>query len=115
MSWLIEQRDLPNAYEAIERSVVNDRPELVHVRHFTAAWVVKALVSAGVPAANPSVSNAVKQIWSSYGGDTAALWAWDNGDLPIWMTFDAIEALRLASLAIPRDRLGLHRRDIDAT
>ena len=36
------------------------------------------------------------QVWHSYGGDTAALWAWDNGDLPIWMTFDAIEALREA-------------------
>jgi hypothetical protein len=63
--------------------------------------VVKALVSAGVPAAHPSVSNAVAQIWGSYGGDTAALWAWDNGDLPIWMTFDAIDALRIANLAVP--------------
>ena len=25
----------------------------------------------------------------------------DNGDLPIWMTFDAIDALRLANLAVP--------------
>lgn len=100
VSWLIEQRDLHNAYEVVERPA-SDRPELVHVRHFTAAWVVKALVSAGVPTAHPSVSNAVAQIWSSYGGDTAALWAWDNGDLPIWMTLDAIEALRLANLAIP--------------
>jgi hypothetical protein len=99
VAWLMGQRDLHNAYEVIERPV-NDRPEPVHVRHFTAAWVVKALVSAGVPATHPSVSNAVAQIWNSYGGDTAALWAWDNGDLPIWMTFDAIEALRLANLAI---------------
>jgi hypothetical protein len=98
--WLIEQRDLHNAYEVIERPV-NGGLEVVHVRHFTAAWVVKALVSAGVPAAHPSVSNAVAQIWNSYGGDTAALWAWDNGDLPIWMTFDAVEALRLAHLAVP--------------
>ena len=75
--------------------------EPVHVRHFTAAWVVKALVSAGLPAAHPSVSNAVAQIWNSYGGDTAALWAWDNGDLPIWMTYDAVDALRLANLAVP--------------
>jgi len=100
VAWLIEQRDLHNAYEVIERPVTG-RPELVHVRHFTAALVVKALVSAGVPAAHPSVSSAVAQIWSSYGGDTAALWAWDNGDLPIWMTFDAIDALRLANLAVP--------------
>jgi hypothetical protein len=99
-AWLIEQRDLHNAYEVTERPVSGGL-ELVHIRHFTAAWVVKALVSAGVPAAHPSVSNAVAQIWNSYGGGTAALWAWDNGDLPIWMTFDAIEALRLANLAVP--------------
>ena len=100
VAWLVEQRDLHNAYEATERPV-NGGLELVHIRHFTAAWVVKALVSAGVPAAHPSVANAVAQIWGSYGGDTAALWAWDNGDLPIWMTFDAIDALRLANLAVP--------------
>jgi hypothetical protein len=100
VAWLIEQRSLHNAYEATERPV-NGGLELVHIRHFTAAWVVKALVSAGVPTAHPAVSNAVAQIWDSYGGDTAALWAWDNGDLPIWMTFDAIDALRLANLAVP--------------
>jgi len=100
VAWLVEQRDLHNAYEVIERPVP-DGLEPVHIRHFTAAWVVKALVSAGVPAAHPSVSNAVAQIWHSYGGDTAALWAWDNGDLPIWMTYDAVDALRLANLAVP--------------
>jgi hypothetical protein len=100
VAWLIEQRDLHNAYEVIERPVGRGL-ESVHVRHFTAAWVVKALVSAGVPATHPSVSNAVAQIWDGYGGDTAALWAWGNGDLPIWMTYDAVEALRLASLAVP--------------
>ncbi len=98
--WLMEQRDLHSAYEVIERPV-GAGLEPVHVRHFTAAWVVKALVSAGVPAAHPAVSNAIAQTWHSYGGDTAAVWAWDNGDLPIWMTFDAIEALRLASMAVP--------------
>ena len=46
VAWLMEQRDLHNAYEVIERPVTG-RPELVHVRHFTAALVVKALVSAG--------------------------------------------------------------------
>ncbi len=100
VAWLMEQRDLHNAYEVTERPV-DGRLEPVHIRHFTAAWVVKALVSAGVPAAHPSVSNAVAQIWNSYGGDTAALWAWDNGDLPIWMTYDAVDALRLANLAVP--------------
>jgi hypothetical protein len=97
-AWLIEQRDLHDAYEVTERPA-EGRPELVYVRHFTAAWMVKALVSVGVPTAHPAVSNAEAQIWKSYGGDITALWAWNNGDLPIWMTFDAIEALRLTHLA----------------
>jgi len=98
-AWLIGQHELHHAYEVIERPV-DGGLEPFHIRHFTAALVVKALVSAGVPAAHPSVSNAVAQIWKSY-SDTAALWAWDNGDLPIWMTMDAVEALRLANLAVP--------------
>jgi hypothetical protein len=100
VAWLIEQPYLHNAYEVIERPI-GGRPEPVHVRHFTATWVVKALVSAGVPAGHPAVGKAVARIWDSYGGDIAGMWAWDNGDLPIWMTFDAIEALRLANLAVP--------------
>lgn len=95
-AWLIGQHDLHNAYEVTERGL-----ETVLIRHLTAAWVVKALVSAGLPAAHPAVSKALAEVWDSYGGDTAALWAWDNGDLPIWMTHDAVEALRLANLAIP--------------
>jgi hypothetical protein len=100
VAWLIGPRDLHNAYEVIERpSADGDQP--VHTYHFTAAWVVKALVSAGMPATHPAVTNALSWIWDSFGGEAAALWARDNGDLPIWMTFDAIEALRLASVAIP--------------
>jgi hypothetical protein len=100
VSWLIEQPHLHNVYEVVERSV-NGGLEPAPIRHFTAAWVVKALVSAGVPASHPAVGKAVARVWESYGGDAAALWAWDNGDLPIWMTFDAIDALRLANLAVP--------------
>ena len=55
-------------------------------------------MSVGLPASHPAVSDAVAWIWNSY-SDTAALWSWNNGDLPIWMTYDALDALRLASLA----------------
>jgi hypothetical protein len=99
VSWLLGQSQFPNASDVVDRPI-GGLFESVHTRHFTAAWVVKALVSAGVPATHPTVSSAVSQVWDSY-ADTAALWKWGNGDFPIWMTFDAVEALRLVSLAVP--------------
>jgi hypothetical protein len=96
-AWLAEQQDLGNATEIIDRQL-DDGVEQVYVRHFTPAWVVKALVSAGLPASDPSVSSAVTRIWQQYNRE-AALWTWRNGDRPVWMTLDAVEALRLAALA----------------
>ena len=95
--WLAAQQDLSNASEIIDRQVAG-RAEQVYVRHFTAAWVVKALVSVGLPASHPSVSKAVARIWADYSHD-AALWSWRNGDLPVWMTLDAVDALQSAALA----------------
>jgi hypothetical protein len=100
VTWLLEQRQFLNSSDVVDR-LIGGRVTFDYTRHFTAAWVVKALVSAGIPATHPTVSNAVSQVWDSYAGDTAALWKWRNGDLPIWMTFDAIDALRLASQAAP--------------
>jgi hypothetical protein len=96
-AWLAEQQDLGNVSEYIDRQLP-DQMESVYIRHFTAAWVVKALVSIGLPASHPSVSAAVNRVWSDYSIDDA-LWRWKNGDLPVWMTCDAIDALRLAALA----------------
>jgi hypothetical protein len=95
-AWLIG-RDLGNVSEIIDRRLESG-PETLYTRHFTAAWVVKALVSVGLPASHPAVSEAVAWVWGGY-SDTASLWSWNNGDLPIWMTYDALDALRLASLA----------------
>jgi hypothetical protein len=95
-AWLVG-RDLGNVSEVIDRPV-GEGLEALYTRHFTAAWVVKALVSVGLPASHPAVSEAVAWIWGGY-SDTASLWSWNNGDLPIWMTYDALDALRLASLA----------------
>jgi hypothetical protein len=99
-AWLAEQQDLGNVSESIDRQL-DDGVDVdsVYVRHFTAAWVVKALVSAGLPASHPSVSGAVAWVWEYY-SRSVGLWRWPNGDLPIWMTLDAIDALRLAAFAI---------------
>ncbi len=96
-AWLAGQRDLGNVSEIIDRPFEGGT-EPLYTRHFTAAWVVKALVSVGLPASHPAVGTAASWIWSSY-SEPAALWSWNNGDLPIWMTYDAVDALRLAALA----------------
>ena len=102
VSWLLEQRDFANTGDVIDRPLEDGgRVESVFTRHFTAAWVVRALLSAGVSASHPTVSTAVAQVWDSYAGNAVALWKWDNGDLPSWMTFDAVDALRLSCLAVP--------------
>jgi hypothetical protein len=100
VSWLLDQRQFPIAIDAVDR-LVSGQIVMGYTRHFTAAWVIKALVSAGIPATHPTVSNAVGEVWDSYAGDTAALWKWQNGDLPVWLTCDAVEALLLASQAVP--------------
>ena len=96
-AWLAGPQDLGQVSEIIDRQLA-DRVEQLYVRHFTAAWVVKALVSVGLPASHPSVSTAVARIWADYSHDDA-LWSWSNGDLPVWMTLDAVDALHLAALA----------------
>lgn len=98
-AWLAQGQYLDTTSESIVRQV-GGRPEPVYVRHFSAAWVVKALVSLGLPVFHPTVSTAVRQVWQHYHADTA-LWRWQNGDLPVWMTYDAVEALYLAAFAIP--------------
>jgi hypothetical protein len=112
VAWLLQYGDLTHASEVIDRPRhgSGDNLEKVYVRHFTAAWVVKALVAVGIPATHRSVRNAVAQIWKSYSDDEACLWRWGNGDLPIWMTFDAVDALRLANLAILPDPANLQAK-----
>ena len=70
----------------------------VVIRHFTSAWVVQALVGDPlVPVVR--LNRALHMLWSRY--DTrSGLFAWGSGDLPIWMTLDAVTALRAAALAV---------------
>ncbi len=95
--WLLHHADLDNTSEPVSRRI-GDRSEVVYIRHFTAAWVVRALVLAGEPTTHPAVIGALRQV-QRYFSDDHALWRWNNGDLPVWMTFDAIATLRLAALA----------------
>lgn len=69
----------------------------VNIKHFTSAWVVQALAEAPqVPRGR--LSRALSSLWERY-EPRLGLWAWGSGDLPIWMTLDAVTALRAAALA----------------
>ncbi|MEV6879528.1 helix-turn-helix transcriptional regulator [Amycolatopsis sp. NPDC051128] len=69
----------------------------VNIKHFTAAWVVQALAEAPqVPMIR--LNRALSSLWERYEA-SLGLWAWGSGDLPIWMTLDAVTALRSAALA----------------
>lgn len=76
------------------------RPDVrVTIKHFTAAWVLQALAEAPqVPVAR--LSRALNSLWERY-EPSRGLWAWGSGDLPIWMTLDAVTALRVVALAFP--------------
>ncbi|HEX5117281.1 MAG TPA: helix-turn-helix domain-containing protein [Pseudonocardiaceae bacterium] len=70
----------------------------VFIRHFTSALVVQAL--SGVPDVPASrLHAALNTLWSRYNREIS-LWAWGNGDLPVWMTMDSVIALRSAALAL---------------
>lgn len=97
VEWLRRQSRFENLSEQIQRTV-EGRPDMILLRHFTPPLVARALLLAGEGAASPAVSQALSLMWSHYDHDHS-LWRWRNGDLPIWMTFEAIAALRLAALA----------------
>ncbi|VVJ20534.1 Uncharacterised protein [Amycolatopsis camponoti] len=71
----------------------------ITIKHFTSAWVLQALAEAPqVPVAR--LSRALNSLWERY-EPGRGLWAWGSGDLPIWMTLDAVTALRAIALAFP--------------
>jgi transcriptional regulator with XRE-family HTH domain len=74
------------------------RPDVrVTIKHFTSAWVLQALAEAPqVPVAR--LSRVLNSLWERY-EPSRGLWAWGSGDLPIWMTLDAVTALRAVALA----------------
>lgn len=80
------------------------RPDVrVTIKHFTSAWVLQALAEAPqVPVAR--LSRVLNSLWERY-EPGRGLWAWGSGDLPIWMTLDAVTALRSAALAFPASAL----------
>ncbi|TNC22926.1 helix-turn-helix domain-containing protein [Amycolatopsis alkalitolerans] len=97
--WLVS-RQHPD--DGVYEELIRPRPDgngttRVLIRHFTAAWVSQALAtSPHFPLAR--MQKALDVLWKRYDRDNG-LWAWGSGDLPIWMTLDAVAALREAAYA----------------
>jgi hypothetical protein len=99
--WLVA-RTKPD--DGVTEELIRSRPDghgslRVAIRHFTSAWVVQALASAPFAVPFSRLNNALQILWSRF-DHSLGLWAWGNGDLPIWMTLDSVTALRTATLAL---------------
>ncbi|WP_202918462.1 hypothetical protein [Streptomyces cavernae] len=104
--------DLENQREEIRRRRTDDpsRLEVLNVRHFTAAWVLRALLTSGAreiaraeeqeEAWRERLDGAAAAVWR---GQTDGIWTWardDAGELrrPMWMTYQGLSALRAHAL-----------------
>lgn len=103
--WLRAQRNLSNQTEQIRRYVGQGLPwDTLTVRHFTAAWVARALLLVTADAAtgpDDLLDDAMRQVCLAYRG---GFWEWEDGERPLWMTYQAASVLRdyaQRSLVIP--------------
>jgi hypothetical protein len=96
--WLIKQDGLPRQTEQIRRTLPEYRNESLTVRHFSAALVAKALLcpeAASVVDDDAPLSEAIRQVWSAQHG---GVWEWDNGEHPLWMTYQGLAVLHRYAL-----------------
>ncbi|AZM57979.1 hypothetical protein DMA15_29585 [Streptomyces sp. WAC 01529] len=97
--------DLTNTQEEVRRPHPVDswRQEVLFVRHFTAAWMVRALLTPGAwriavdegreEQWHTLLAAAVGSVWRQ---QDDGIWNWDGHDLgrPLWMTYQGLSALR---------------------
>ncbi|MFC5213379.1 hypothetical protein [Streptomyces coerulescens] len=100
--------DLANLHEEVRRPRTDDpaRHEVLNVRHFTASWLVRALLSpSALEIARAEglqeelrirLEGAVAAVWA---GQTDGIWLWARDEAterrrPMWMTYQGLSALR---------------------
>ncbi|MBL8928467.1 MAG: hypothetical protein JNM77_19890 [Pseudonocardia sp.] len=96
--WLAEQGNLDGVTEVVRRTFADGAREELAFHHFTSALVVQALAGAERPDTR-AISRALPLVWERY-DPTLHLWAWGNGDVPVWMLVDAVAALEAAANAL---------------
>ncbi|RII17624.1 hypothetical protein DSC45_12050 [Streptomyces sp. YIM 130001] len=103
--------DLRNVHEVVRRPSLSDlsHHEVLPVRHFTASWVLRALLTTG--SARTAAEDGLEREWRELTAGAAAavwrqqtdgVWTWegDGDDLghPMWMTYQGLSALRTHAL-----------------
>ncbi len=97
--WITEADELNGVTEIIRRDLDGGRfQESLPLHRFTSTWVVRALAGATAPDRR-RIELALDQVWARY-DPGLHLWAWGNGDAPVWMLGDAVAALHDAALAL---------------
>lgn len=97
--------DLASGRETVRRPhpVDASRHEVLSVRHFAAAWVVRALLTPG--ARRTATEEGLDEVWQELLSGAAAsvwaqqadgIWTWAGDELahPMWMTYQGLSALR---------------------
>ena len=88
--WLLDQDTWDNQQETIARLRDGGHYEPLQVNHFTAPWVIMALLESGCSTTEPKVRKAIRLVASSR---EDGLWNWGAEKRPIWATYDALRAL----------------------
>jgi transcriptional regulator with XRE-family HTH domain len=93
-TWLEQNCNLDLDDEDIRSERADGGEELLHVRHLTPAWTVRALAETGADPGRGIVGRALRATLSYYTPD-AGLWRWprSGGTYPVWMTYQALAAL----------------------
>ncbi|HET6953816.1 MAG TPA: hypothetical protein VFI47_25860, partial [Acidimicrobiales bacterium] len=93
-TWLEQHADLALDDEWIRSERADGGEELLPVRHFTPAWVLRALMGTGGEPSAGLATRALHAVGSYYAHDVA-LWRWSGGGgtFPVWMTWDALAAV----------------------
>jgi len=95
LRWLLGQPRWDNVYEEIRRPIGTGRAEVLTNRHFTRAWVVRALLEFGVDPMHKRIRSTVRELYTEH---EEGLWDWSLPDRhrvrrPGWATMDALRAL----------------------
>lgn len=97
IEWLSrDDVDLGARDEQIRRRMPTGDVDALFVGHFTAAWVVRALMRDGDPARRATRIKATLEVVLQSQED--GVWTWHDGSRPTWMTYQGVMAVRELAL-----------------